>query len=110
MKNVDVKTLKNWLANKEAVLIDVREIEENKNQRISDAILIPLAEITKEKLPNIKNKKLVIHCQGGKRSLLACQKLLAEDVDCEIFNLEGGINAWCANGYETISGNKKSIS
>ena len=43
MKNVDVKTLKNWLANKEAVLID-------------------------------------------------------------------GINAWCANGYETISGNKKSIS
>ena len=46
MKNIDVKTLKNWLDNEEVILIDVREIEENNNQRIADAILIPLAEIT----------------------------------------------------------------
>ena len=103
MKNVDVKTLKNWLANKEVILIDVREIAENENQRIADAILIPLAEITKEKLPDIKNKKLVIHCQGGKRSLNACQKLIAENIGCEIYNLEGGINAWCAAGFDVIS-------
>jgi rhodanese-related sulfurtransferase len=99
MKNIDVKTLKNWLDNQEAVLIDVREIAEHKNQRIANSILIPLAEITKEKIPDIKNKKLVIHCQGGKRSLSACQKLLAENIGCEIYNLEGGINAWCSSGF-----------
>jgi len=110
MKNIDVKTLKNWLDNEEVVLIDVREIEENNNQRIADAILIPLAEIAKEKLPDFKGKKLVIHCQGGKRSQNACEKLLADNIGCEIYNLEGGINAWCANGYEAISGNKKSSS
>ena len=103
MKNVDVKTLKNWLDNEEAVLIDVREIAEHENQRIAGATLIPLAEITKEKLPDIKNKKLVIHCQGGKRSLNACQKLMAENIGCEIYNLEGGINSWCVQGCDVIS-------
>ena len=103
MKNVDVKTLKNWLDNEEAVLIDVREIAEHENQRIAGATLITLAEITKEKLPDIKNKKLVIHCQGGKRSLNACQKLMAENIGCEIYNLEGGINSWCGVGFDVIS-------
>jgi rhodanese-related sulfurtransferase len=106
MKNVDVKTLKNWLDNEEAVLIDVREIAEHENQRIAGATLIPLAEITKEKLPDIKNKKLVIHCQGGKRSLNACQKLMAENIGCEIYNLEGGINSWCVQGCDVISTKK----
>lgn len=106
MKNVDVKTLKNWLDNEEAVLIDVREIAEHENQRIAGATLIPLAEITKEKLPDIKNKKLVIHCQGGKRSLNACQKLMAENIGCEIYNLEGGINSWCGQGCDVISTKK----
>ncbi len=106
MKNVDVKILKNWLDNEEAVLIDVREIAEHENQRIAGATLIPLAEITKEKLPDIKNKKLVIHCQGGKRSLNACQKLMAENIGCEIYNLEGGINSWCVQGCDVISTKK----
>jgi rhodanese-related sulfurtransferase len=103
MKNVDVKTLKNWLANEEAILIDVREIAEHKNQRIAGSTLIPLAEITKEKLPDTKNKKLIFHCQGGKRSQNACQKLLSENIDCEIYNLEGGINSWRGEGYDVIS-------
>jgi hypothetical protein len=60
--------------------------------------LIPLDEICKENLPEIGNKRLVIHCQGGKRSLTACQKLLNEDLGVEIYNLEGGINSWCSSG------------
>jgi rhodanese-related sulfurtransferase len=98
IKNIDAKTLKNWLDNDQAILIDVRQPAEHRSQKIESAKLIPLDEICKEKLPEIGNKKLVIHCQGGKRSLTACQKLLSENLGVEIYNLEGGINSWCSSG------------
>ena len=98
IKNIDAKTLKNWLDNDQAILIDVRQPAEHRSQKINKSTLIPLDEICKEKLPEIGNKKLVIHCQGGKRSLSACQKLLNENLGIEIYNLEGGINSWCSSG------------
>ena len=98
IKNIDAKTLKNWLGNDQAILIDVRQPAEHRSQKIDKAKLIPLDEICKEKLPEIGDKKLVIHCQGGKRSLSACQKLLNENLGFEIYNLEGGINSWCSSG------------
>lgn len=98
IKNIDAKTLKNWLDNDQAILIDVRQPAEHRSQKIDKAKLIPLDEICKEKLPEIGDKKLVIHCQGGKRSLSACQKLLNENLGVEIYNLEGGINSWCSSG------------
>jgi rhodanese-related sulfurtransferase len=104
IKNIDAKTLKNWLDNDQAILIDVRQPAEHRSQKIDKAKLIPLDEICKEKLPEIGDKKLVIHCQGGKRSLSACQKLLNENLDFDIYNLEGGINSWCSSGCS--GGNK----
>lgn len=100
IKNIDAKTLKNWLDNDQAILIDVRQPAEHRSQNISHAKLIPLDQICKEKLPHIGNKKLVIHCQAGKRSLMACQKLLNENLGVEIYNLEGGINSWCSSGCD----------
>jgi len=98
IKNIDAKTLKNWLDNDQAILIDVRQPAEHRSQKIDKSKLIPLDEICKEKLPEIGNEKLVIHCQGGKRSLSACQKLLNENLGFEIYNLEGGINSWRSSG------------
>ena len=94
INSVDSKTLKNWLDNGEAVLIDVREPEEHKEHNISCATLIPLANVTIKSLPDFHGKNLVIHCLGGKRGMAACEKLLAEKPSLELYNLEGGINAW----------------
>jgi hypothetical protein len=57
-----------------------------------------LAQICKKILPEYKNKKLVMHCQLGGRSGNACQKLLSEDSNLEIYNLEGGISSWITQG------------
>lgn len=106
VKNIDAKTLKKWLKNNEAVVVDVREPAEHKAEKIDGSNLLPLANVCKDSLPNWKNKKLVLHCHGGKRSLSACQKLISEDPNLEIYNLEGGISAWSAEGCETkTSGN-----
>ncbi len=94
IKNVDAKTLKSWIDNKEAVLVDVREPAEHQAANIASATLVPLATVSRHKLPDVRGKKLVLHCQGGKRSMMACEKLLKEDPDLEVYNLEGGINAW----------------
>lgn len=95
IKNINCQTLKDWISKDEAVLIDVREIEEYQKNNISLAKLIPLGTICKDSLPNnCNNKKIVIHCHAGKRSLMACEKLLKEDPTLELYNLEGGICAW----------------
>ena len=94
VKNIDCATLKKWLKNDEAVLIDVRELAEYQESKIDQAHLIPLGEIFINSLPDFKNKKLVLHCRSGKRSLTAGAKLLEENPKLEIYNLEGGIIAW----------------
>jgi rhodanese-related sulfurtransferase len=40
----------------------------------------------------------VVHCLKGSRGASACEKLLRQDPNLEIYNLEGGIDAWSAAG------------
>lgn len=107
LKTIDAKTLKIWLDSEQAILLDVREPAENEAQSIKGAVLMPLASVSKEALPNCAGKKLVIHCRKGGRGGTACEKLLAEDANLEIYNLEGGIEAWEAAGFTTESTGRK---
>jgi rhodanese-related sulfurtransferase len=106
VKNIDAKTLKKWLENNEAIVIDVREPSEHEAEKISGSNLLPLAKVCKSSLPKYENKKLVLHCRSGKRSTSACQKLLGEDSTLEIYNLEGGISAWSVEGCEIETSGK----
>jgi len=103
LKTVDAKTLKNWLDRGEAVLIDVREPAEHTAQNIQCATLLPLSGISLSALPPHTGKKLVIHCRKGGRGASACEKLLAEDPNLDLYNLEGGIEAWNAAGLTVAS-------
>ncbi|MES2678059.1 MAG: rhodanese-like domain-containing protein [Pseudomonadota bacterium] len=100
INSINPKTLQSWLQNQQAILIDVREVFENKAARIKAATLIPLATININNLPELADKKLVIHCKSGVRSFNACRLLLAQNPNLEIYNLEGGIESWIAAGCE----------
>ena len=100
-KPVDAATLKVWLDSGQACLVDVREPAEHAAERISGAASVPLGGICSAKLPEGAGKKLVIHCLKGGRGNAACEKLLAENPQLEIYNLEGGIEAWKSLGYPT---------
>ena len=106
IKNIDAKTLKKWLDNNEAVIVDVREPAEHESSKIEGSNLVPLATICKKTLPQFKGKKLVLHCHGGRRSQSACQKLLAEDQNLEVYTLEGGISAWLSAGNQSQKSGK----
>ena len=68
IKTIDAKTLKQWLFIKKVVLIDVRELDEYQEAHIQGAKLIPLSTIATTQLPELGEKKLVLHCKSGKRS------------------------------------------
>ena len=101
-QNINVEELKALIAKNEVCLIDVREPHEYAAENIAAATLIPLAEVSLKKLPKFDGKKLVIHCRSGKRSLTVCEKLLEENPELEVYNLEGGIIAWSLLGGEVV--------
>ncbi len=103
IKSIDSKQLKSKLENGQVILIDVREHNEFESEHIESAINIPLSqfhEINDIKLAN--NKILVMQCRIGARSMRACQLLQELNFTNEVWNLEGGIEAWKAQKYKVI--------
>ena len=89
-----------WLANGEILLVDVREANEYAFERIPGALLYPLSTFDPKAIPETE-RKLVVQCAGGVRSLRAAQALVAAGHP-HVINLEGGLNAWKAAGLPVI--------
>lgn len=110
IKSVDAKTAKEWLSKNEAIIVDVREPGEYAAIHIAGAKLIPIGTINNEKLPELNNKKLIIHCHLGRRGETACEKLLLGNSNLDIYNLEGGITAWEKAGFDVEKTGRKFLS
>jgi len=83
-------------------LLDVRTIQEFKSHHVRDAKLIPLGELEKnlEKLQEDKNKKILVYCQTGRRSISASRIL--ENSGFTPINVEGGIISMKHVGFEVV--------
>jgi rhodanese-related sulfurtransferase len=102
IKSMNVNDLKTKLDNDEnVVLIDCREQGEWDEAHIAKANLLPLSVFpgVYEELLKDKDAEIIIQCRSGKRSLNACQFLMEQDFT-NLTNLEGGIMAWTAAGFE----------
>ncbi len=56
----------------------------------------------KDKLPQDKNKKILVYCKTGRMSSSASQQLI--DLGYKnVYDLEGGMDAWSENGKKLIS-------
>ncbi len=83
------------------VLIDVRTIGEYQGDgRIKGAVLFPLQTLGSDlaKLEKYKNKKLLVYCRSGSRSVSATRMLVGAGFSA--VNMSGGINSWKASGYK----------
>lgn len=105
--SISVNELKTWLENDDAILVDVREPAEFESAHIKEANLIPLGHISISELPELGDKKLVLQCKSGMRSSSACQKLLHENPEITVFNLDGGILAWMNAKYPIEASTEK---
>ena len=91
---ISVHELKRKLDAHEAVdLIDVREPFEYEIARIDGAKLIPLGEFGERTEELQREQPIVVHCHSGARSAQAV-RLLQQRGFSNVYNLEGGIDAW----------------
>lgn len=77
------------------LLVDVREIDEYQTASIGGAVLIPLSEL-QTSLPQLeayRDKRIVVHCHHGGRSLRATLGLRQLGFG-GAQNMAGGIDQW----------------
>lgn len=81
------------------VIIDVREFFEYRRSRIPGSVNIPSFGSWEQSFDSIPlSKKLFLYCTSGSRSTKMAKKLKALGY-MNVYNLEGGINAWRQNDY-----------
>ena len=96
-------TVKQRLASKEAVLIDVRELTEWNEGHLEDAKLVPLNEIRdpqkRENATKDLSKEEIVycHCRSGKRVFIATHYLTKDGYDCR--PLEAGYKDLLSEGF-----------
>ena len=100
---IEPQTLKQWMAEGSAVLVDVREPAEHRASRIAGARLMPLSTFQPGHLASERGR-LVLHCLKGGRGNTACEALLKASPDLEVYNLAGGIEGWVAAGLPVERG------
>ncbi|MFD2164439.1 molybdopterin-synthase adenylyltransferase MoeB [Paradesertivirga mongoliensis] len=89
--SIDFDTLNKWLETEDIQLIDVREEYEFERYNIG-GINLPFSELADEPaLPS--DKKTVVVCETGARSLKAVNMLKNKFPHLQIFNLKGGLQA-----------------
>jgi len=82
-------------AGEDFILLDVREPEEVSRGTINGAIAIPrgMVDVTIDRVTTDKDKKLVLYCAGGVRSVLAGWMLTKMGFR-DVISLAGGYNGW----------------
>jgi len=94
-ESIDAKQAFVFYEDNNSTFIDVRENEELvKDGAIAGAIHIPLGSLEEnlEKLQAYHDRKLVVFCRSGNRSVSASRTL--SNAGFTTYNLSGGINAW----------------
>ena len=74
-----------------AVIIDVREINEYNTGHIKDAINIPVGNISS--IDYSKDTVIILYCASGMRSSNAAEELI-ELGYTKVYNLDGGLINW----------------
>lgn len=91
--NIDKKELNKLLKSEEDfLLLDIRTKEEFLESNIDGAVNVPLSELlfNIDEIEDYKDKKIVIYCRSGHRSITACNLLAMEGFN-DLYNLEKGI-------------------
>ncbi len=77
----------------EFLLLDVRQPEEYAEGHIPGAVLMPLGELDARQWELPRDKKIILYCRAGRRSISGAIALCSLGFQ-ELYHLDGGISAW----------------
>jgi rhodanese-related sulfurtransferase len=102
-KRIDVATARQMMEAGGIRIIDVREPNEYAQGHVPNAELIPLGQILAKPQDHIRtDEKTIFICGVGQRSAVAAEMAAAIGAT-DIYNMEGGTQAWIENGFPTDS-------
>ncbi|AKD56741.1 molybdopterin-synthase adenylyltransferase MoeB [Spirosoma radiotolerans] len=94
-QKLSVQELANRIATgEELFLLDVRERPEYELCHLEGAVLIPVGMIPNNRKRIPTDRPVIVYCHHGIRSANVAQYLYAQDGLTNLYNLDGGINAW----------------
>lgn len=97
-ERVDAATGRKLLDDQSVTWVDVREPAEWQHGRIPGAVLVPLNRLLVSPREHLRGDRVLFYCEQGIRSAVACE--IAASIGMEqIYNLEGGIQDWIAQGH-----------
>ena len=113
IQNVTVEEAKKMVGKEDVFILDVRTPSEFNSSRIEGATLISVTnsggsslspdQLLESRINEVpKDKKILVYCRSGHRSTSA-SKILVNAGYSQVYNMEGGINAWTGAGYPVVS-------
>lgn len=111
-ENISVQEAKELIEKGNVFVLDVRTPAEFNQSHIEEAILIPVSNafgsnlspdnLLKARTNEVpKNKKVLVYCRTGRRSIEASTVLA--NAGYQVYNMEGGIGSWIDAGYPVVS-------
>ena len=89
--------------NRPMIVIDVRKSGEYKSGHVPGALNIPHDKLDKQLDKLEVAHGVVLYCINGRRTKLAEQTLIENDID-NVFHLEGGLMGWRQAGFKVNTG------
>jgi rhodanese-related sulfurtransferase len=96
---VNVQTVASIKNREDVFVLDVREQSEYDAGHIPGVTLIPMGEVANRLAEIPTDKEVIVTCRSGNRSGQITDFLRQQGFD-NVHNMEGGILAWEAAGYE----------
>jgi hydroxyacylglutathione hydrolase len=90
----------------ETTIIDIRNENEWEDGHIEDSINIPLNHLADRIAEVPLSGQVIVHCQGGYRSMIAAS-LLEKESRSNVFDLVGGYQAWVTTKRPVIASVKQ---
>jgi rhodanese-related sulfurtransferase len=97
--------LKGMLDNKDFFLVDVHTPPAGRLPKTDARVAFDQVQQQIDRFPADKNAKIVLTCRSGRMSTEASATLVKLGYT-NVYNLQGGMNAWKAAGYEIIPESK----
>lgn len=91
-----------------AVLVDVRGADEYAREHIAVAQHVPMELLSSQGMPSNDANTLIFHCRSGNRTLLNAQ-VLSNCATCEVYILDGGLDAWKKAGLPVLKDAKQPL-
>ncbi|MEQ1585472.1 MAG: rhodanese-like domain-containing protein [Cyclobacteriaceae bacterium] len=85
-----------YKATENAILLDVRTVEEVNAGALAGAINIVYDNDFADKLGNLEHKPIFVYCGSGIRSAKA--SAILKEKGYEVYDMDGGLRAWKASG------------